>query len=187
MLQTICTLFWGRGNAPLFGWGHSCSINCWGKPLPLLSVLTSLLISSCYYRNLFCFKLYSFLQAFNKVHLAQYVHWLADQLHADAMQQVEVAMLGDPSSWLHQSVGIWLIILFWSTSDKSITSTTPHNCSKSFHWYTPSTTTCSSTHSWCHWWWTTRGHCDLQRSNSKKRRINPYSSRAFYFNVTFDT
>ena len=43
-----------------------------------------------------CFKLYSFLQAFNKIHLAQYVHWLADQLHADAMQQLEVAMLGTP-------------------------------------------------------------------------------------------
>ena len=79
----------------------------------------------------------------------------------------------DPSGWLHWSVGIWLIILLWSTSDKSITSTTPHNCSKSFHSYAPSTTTCSSTHSWCDWWWTARGHCDLQRSNRKKRQITP--------------
>ena len=30
--------------------------------------------------------------------MAQYVHWLADQLHADAMQQLEVAMLGTPAA-----------------------------------------------------------------------------------------
>ena len=28
--------------------------------------------------------------------MAQYVHWLADQLHADAMQQLEVAILRTP-------------------------------------------------------------------------------------------
>ena len=87
---------WGWGDSPLSGWGLSCSLNCWGKPLPLLSVLASHLISSCYYQNLFCFKLYSFLQLFNKICLAQYVHWLADQLHADAMQQLEVAILRTP-------------------------------------------------------------------------------------------
>ena len=90
----LYTPVWGWGDAPLSGWGQSCSLNCWGKPLPLLSVLTSCLVSSCYYPNLFCFKIYSFLQAFNKIHLAQYVHQLADQLHVDAMQQLEVAMLG---------------------------------------------------------------------------------------------
>ena len=47
---------------------------------------------------LYCFKLYSFLQAFNKICMAQYIHWLADQLHADAMQQLEVALLGTPAA-----------------------------------------------------------------------------------------
>ena len=70
-----------------------------------------------------CFKLYSFLQAFNKIRMAQYVHQLADQLHADAMQQLEAAMLGTPAA------------------DPS--------CSKSFHLDAPSPTTSSGTHSWC--------------------------------------
>ena len=95
MWQTIhaCLRLWG---CPFIWVRTELLPNCRSKPLPLLSVLTSHLISSCYYRNLFCFKLYSFPQAFNKIHLAQYVHWLADQLHADAMQQLEMTMLRTP-------------------------------------------------------------------------------------------
>ena len=90
-------LFEAEGMPLYLGKDQTAPLIAEGKPLPLISVLTSHLISSCYYWNLFCFKLYSFLQAFNNICLTQYVHQLADQLHADAMQQLGSGNSQDPS------------------------------------------------------------------------------------------
>ena len=120
--------------------------------------------------------------------MAQYVHWLADQLHADAMQQLEVAMLGTPVANCIEVLGSGLS----SSSEQPMSRVLPAppliTAAKAFTWLPPAPPPVAVP---------TVGVTDdeLQKVTvtsegpvAKKREKNhPYSSRAFYFIVTFNT
>ena len=81
--------------------------------------------------------------------MAQYVHWLADQLHADAMQQLEVALLRTPVANCIEVLASGLS----SSSEQPLSRVLPAppliTAAESFHSDAPSPTTSSGTHSWC--------------------------------------
>ena len=72
-----------------------------------------------------------FPQALQKIHLANHIHSLAELLHADAIQQLEVALLGTPAAKVLD------VLSMATTSQQACTSLS----SKSVH---PNTTLAST-------------------------------------------
>ena len=96
------------------------------------------------YFNLLSFNLLNLschLQALQQIYLADHIRWMADLLHADAIQQLEVALLGSPGLEVIDLLSGGLV------QAKAVTITTsaqPHPHNLNLHSYCTSSSLSSS-------------------------------------------